>query len=163
MAANRSFITTIAVAVALATTLSLSGCFANPLEQLASSGAEKLVEKATGGKLESSTGKLPKDFPNDIPLISTKIVHSLSMKTDEGSVWTVRVAAKGNLDDLAESVQKKFDDAGWKQQMWSDMGSMRSGVYADESRNLTITVSVIDSDGAQGPTVQYGVLHSTKK
>lgn len=162
MSIKHPLIRVLAISAALATTISLSGCFTNPLEKIASGGADKLVEEVTGGKVDTAAGQLPKDFPQGIPLVSDKVTRSFSMKTDDGKVWTVGVLVSGNKDALTAKVQKKFDDAGWEQLMWSDQMGIQGGMYKKD--NLSVAVSMLfDDSGEDDPAVQYVVTDSVEE
>ncbi|WP_111719299.1 hypothetical protein [Homoserinimonas sp. OAct 916] len=103
-ASTRRFLKTTTAAIIAATlAFTLTACFGNPLEKIASGSVGKIVEQATGGQLEvGSEGSMPKDFPAEVPLVSTDVVTSFSMKVEDGKAWTIGVRAAGSLDQVSD-------------------------------------------------------------
>lgn len=93
-----------AVAIAGVTASLLTGCFANPVEELVNRSVEGAVEEATGGDV-SLSGELPADFPAEVPVIEGKIGLSAGAAGAEGWVVAVTTTSSGALADAAAELE----------------------------------------------------------
>lgn len=151
-------ITTITASLALAVgaTFSLSGCFGNPLENLAQGGANEIIKNATGADIDLGGTSIPQDFPPQIPVIDGKIETAGSITVEGDKIWTIRIKTddpqafkKVQAELLAngfeegfvtegESAMGSYDGHGW--------GLLLSMDATDGSYNLTYIVSANDDD-----------------
>ncbi|EPR76886.1 hypothetical protein ADILRU_0725 [Leifsonia rubra CMS 76R] len=154
------FTKSMAITIALVTTLSLSGCFANPLDQIGESiaqgGAEKLIEGATGGEVDLETdGEMPKDFPNEVPVVDGKVEFSTGLTIDGSRSWTVSFSVD-DAESAMSSAREELVAAGFEEVLWSDasmiMGSFSSDAY------LVIVSAYADEDEQ---VVSYQVSENT--
>lgn len=159
---------TLATAVAAVLTVSMSGCFSNPVDKLmdkvTEQGAGKLVEQATGGKVDiGSTGEMPKDFPAEVPLVSTDVISSFSMKVDDGKTWTVGVRGSGSLDQVSKQVKDGFAQKGWEETSWSNIGSeLSGGMFTSEAHETTAAVNIMADEDTGEVMVTYVVIESVE-
>lgn len=146
-----------AVVVVGAAAFSLTGCFANPLdgamEKIADEGSsnavEGLVEKATGGDVDVELGSIPEDFPDSVPLVTTDVVHSVSIDNEDGRGIALTVADPRGPEEVAEEVRADFGD--WEEGYWSGGMGMFNGQFSSDG--VMVIVGVIE-DG-EGSNVQY--------
>lgn len=89
-----------AIAVALLLTPTLAGCGI----------VESAVDQATGGKV-SVGGKLPKGWPEEVPVVDGKILVGAGGQGENGSGWIVTVDATA-ADPIAEATAQ-LEDAGF--------------------------------------------------
>ncbi len=147
----------------LVASLALAGCFPNPLdqinEQVAKGGAEKLIEDMTGGDVDVDLegGKLPEDFPADIPTPDGTIAMATKMKTDEGTMWMVRYEV-GDAMAAAEDARQMLLADGWEEAMWTDGGGMLSGMFGKGDYAVNITAMGDDEE----QMFSYNVIHSVE-
>src|SRR5690554_4652111 len=106
-------------AIVLGATLSLTGCFGNPLENLVNQGIEGgiggIVEDATGGVFGMTEGEVPAGFPNEVPLIDGKIQGGFAVTVDDANTWTVTVIVSGGtVPQVAEHITGQLTGAGFE-------------------------------------------------
>lgn len=157
----RALTVTVAAALSLATTLALTGCFPNPLDQLtdkiaegsAQEAAEKLIEGATGGDLDIDLGgEIPADFPSEIPLIDGTVITATAMTIEESRTWMVNLSVKDGKA-AAKEARAALTSAGFEETLWSDMGEMKTGRFSNENYSVTTGVFLDDDE----PTFSYSV------
>lgn len=135
----------------------LTGCFANPLDDIvnkvsessAKDAAEQIVEGMTGGDSKIEFGELPADFPKEIPLVSNDIMQSMTV--EEGTM--VVVMDSRGLKDIAAQVKSDFAD--WEEVASTDLGQMISAIY--KKGDLNVTVTIMSNDDEEGSIVGYTV------
>lgn len=164
---RRALIVTTAAALSLTTSLALTGCFANPLDQLADKiaegsaqqGAEKLIEGMTGGDLDIDLGgDLPEDFPSDVPLIDGDIITSTAMTIDDGRSWMVNLRVEDGKA-AAKEARAALTSAGFEESVWSDLGEMKTGSFSNGKYSVTLGVFLDDEE----PTVGYTVHRAAEE
>ena len=138
----------IAAAAAAALTVGvLAGC-ANPLEQLAQQGAEKLVEdtieRETGVDIDADGeggAAVPGDFPAELPLPDG--APTAALKVDK--VWSLSYS----IDDPAEAeaLAGWYAENGYEELLSSDQGELRGWAYENEV--YAISISALVGDGVQ--------------
>lgn len=154
MRSHSSLARSVAIVIAVTAAFTLSGCFANPLDQLtdrigseiAEGGAEKLVEGMTGGEFDMETGSLPKDFPSEVPVVDGKIVSSVGMKVDSGKTWSVTISVDDSLAAMA-TAREQLTSAGFEETLWNDAQNMTMGIFTKgEDVSVMITGMFSDED-----------------
>jgi hypothetical protein len=164
---RRALVVTAAAALSLTTSLALTGCFGNPLDQLtdkiaegsAQQGAEKLIEGMTGGDLDIDLGgELPDDFPSEVPLIDGKVITSTAMTIDDGRSWMVNLSVKDGKA-AAEEARAALTSAGFEETVWSDLGEMKSGNFSNGTYSVSLAVFLDETE----PTIGYTVLQGAKE
>ncbi len=142
-------------ALGLGLTLTLTGCFANPLEGLVEGvvegGVEQIIEDQTGVDVDvnGSGASLPDSWPAEVPTVDGEIIFSAA---SEGT-FTAAI----NVADLA-AAQGAFDallDAGFTQVAELSLGEgSESRVFENGTYNVAVIVA--QNDDGTG-LVQYTV------
>ncbi|MCM3656167.1 hypothetical protein M3147_02765 [Agromyces mediolanus] len=130
-------------ATAVFAATALTGCFANPVEDLVNQGIEGAVEEATGGDV-SLGGELPADFPDDVPLVDGEIVFAAGTA---GEGWLVTMTSS-SADPVADAVAA-LEAAGFAPDTTLSGADAGAAVYA----NATYLVLV----AGDGENVAYTV------
>lgn len=166
MRTHRTLATSAVVAISMGVALTLSGCFANPLDQLtdqigagiAEGGAEKLIEGATGADIDVESGQLPADFPTNVPLIDGEIVQAAKVGLGGGSTWSVTFA----VDDVSasmDSAREQLLGAGFNEMTWAETNGMPMGMF--EGETYGIILGGIDDD--EDRLITYQVIERTEE
>lgn len=118
-------------------TLTLAGCFGNPLEQLAESGVEELVEGTTGVDVDvdgDGTASIPDGFPSDVPLPPGSPVASLAVD----NVFQLTYAVDGAA--VAENLVAELIADGYTEVAKSDLGELKTWIYENDRYNVTVSL-----------------------
>lgn len=134
--------TTATLAIALAATLTLSGCFGNPIENLVKEGVNGAIKQATGADVDLGGQEIPADFPSQIPIVDGTVEFAASVTVDGRKVWTVRL--KVSNPDIFKEIQAGMIGAGFTETVSG--GTM--GMY--EGDGLGIVANVDDNKGDVG-------------
>lgn len=143
--------------------ISLTGCFANPLEMITGgsddssipSGADEVIEGITGGEMDIEFGEMPEGFPAEVPVVSDNVIQSTSMNSDDGSGMMVVVSDPRSFSELTEQVRDDFSD--WEEITRTDMGEIVNASYTlDDS--LSVNVGVAKGSDGDDTTVSYMVI-----
>lgn len=128
--------------LAAALAVSLSGCFGNPLENLAEGAIENIVEEQTGvdvdvdGGGSGSGATLPDGWPSDVAVPDGTISSALAV--DETFQVTILVAdeaaAEAGLDALLAS--------GFESESAADMGPLKINVMGDADRVVSYSWTI---------------------
>ncbi len=141
--------------------------------------AKKAVEGATGVKVDDNgdsvtikgsdgsestistgEGKLADDFPDSVPVYDGTITDSTVFSSNGVSQWTASVTTPDSVDDVKAFYEQRLEAEGWKTTFNMDSGSQgsRTVAYSAELDDLTLTVTIDDSDG----DTALGILVGTK-
>ncbi|MGV8911403.1 MAG: hypothetical protein ACOH14_02200 [Rhodoglobus sp.] len=144
---QRALKSAITLVIAAGVTVSLAGCFSNPLEDLANglveNTVENVIEGSTGVDVDVNSdgkgGSLPASWPAEVPVPDGEIALSLSV----GGSYNVTVVV--GSQDAAEAGYEKFLDNGYE--VVSEF-SLGEGVYAYglQSDKWTVQYSWGDDD-----------------
>lgn len=164
MRTHKTLVKSVAIASALAVTFTLSACFTNPLDTLtdkisegvAQGGAEKLIEGVTGSKMDIETGKLPADFPAEIPTLDGAIQTAFGMEIDDGKTWSVVIAVDDAQTAMA-TAREKFLSAGFEETLWNDADVMTMGMFSNDNYSVIISGMFSDDDEQ---TLSYQVIEN---
>lgn len=118
-------------------TLTLAGCFANPLEELTESGVEGIVEEATGVDVDvdsDGSASIPDGFPADVPLPPGLPVTTLHVDNIFQLTYEVDDAA------VADAVVAELVAAGYTELATSDLGELKTWVYENDRYNVTVSI-----------------------
>lgn len=148
-------------ALALGIALTLTGCFANPLDQLTEGlvegGVEQIIEDQTGVDVDVDGlggASLPADWPADVPTPDGEIV----LASSAGGVYSVIINVAN-----ADAVQSAFDEmllAGFAEISTLDLGEGAvTRVYENTSWNVGV-LGAVNDDGTA--TMQYTVTPITQ-
>lgn len=150
---TKRFTVPLAIALALAITPALSGCFGNPIEQI--------VEGATGGDVSLPGQSVPDDFPKgEVPLIDGEVVFGLGIGGAEGKGWNVTIKVSGL--DAADAIKSELESAGFTANEAGIGGTTDDGatlLYANEKYNVLVFVS---KDTDNGFIASYTVTDITE-
>ncbi len=142
-------------ALALGVSLTLSGCFANPLEQLTDGliegGVEQIIEDQTGVDVDvdGSGASLPDSWPADVPTLQGEVVFSAAAE----GVFTAAITV-GSIGE-AQQAFTDLTDAGYTQASEIQLGE---GSEARVFENGTWNVALIIAENEDGTAqVQYTV------
>ncbi len=144
----------------LGLSLTLTGCFANPLEQLTEGliegGVEQLIEDQTGVDVDiDGTGaSLPSSWPSDVPTVAGVILFSAAADNNFTAAITVPNLA------AAEQAFTGLLDAGYTQTSEIQLGE---GAASRSFENGTWIVNVVIAENAEGTgQVQYSITPATQ-
>lgn len=118
-------------------TLTLAGCFANPLEQLTENGVEELVEGATGVDVDvdgDGSTNIPDGFPSDIPLPPGLPVATLHVDNVFQLTYVIDDAA------VADNLVAELVAAGYTELAATDMGELKTWVYENDRYGVSLSV-----------------------
>lgn len=142
-------------ALGLGLALTLTGCFANPLDQLTEGlvegGVEQIIEDQTGVDVDiDGTGaSLPADWPADVPTASGEVVLSTATGGTFSAILTVANIAE------AESAFAAMLDAGYTEISTLDLGQ---GGVTRIYENGTWNVGILAAENEDGTaTMQYTI------
>lgn len=146
--------------IGLGLALTLSGCFANPLDQLTEGivegGVEQIIEDQTGVDVDiDGTGaSLPADWPADVPTVAGEVMFSAA--ADGTFTAAITVANAG----AAEQAFAEMLSAGYTEVSTLDLGN---GGVTRIYENGTWNVGVIAAQNDDGTAlVQYTVTPVTQ-
>lgn len=143
------------IAITLAATFSLTGCFSNPIENIVQGGVDKAIEDATGGDIETG-GDLPDDFPSEVPLLSDNIEFAMGIDNEESKGWSVMIATD-DPQAATEKIPEQLEAAGFTQDLWNVADGMVIGGYSSDTYGVTI--GIVWSEGEESETqVTYTVI-----
>lgn len=135
----------LALAAAAALTVSLAGCFANPLDRLAESGVEDVIEQVTGGEVDIDAGggaTVPEGFPAEIPLPSGSPNYALRA----GDSWQLEF----RLADAAEAepIVAWFPANGYTESGVTDMGEMKIWIFEGDAYQANLSLITADEQAS---------------
>ena len=150
---TKRFTVPLAILLALAIMPALSGCFANPIEQI--------VEGATGGDVDLGGAGLPDGFPSaDVPIVDGEIIYGLGIGNDDGKVWNVTIKVGGL--DVVDEIKSKLEGAGFTANEAGVGGATEDRatlLYDSDTYNVLVVVS---RDADNGFVANYTVSEIKK-
>jgi hypothetical protein len=96
------------------------------------------VQGATGGDV-SLGGKLPKDWPSEVPVIDGKILFGAGGSSDREKGWVVTIKSEA-ADPLADA-RKQLEDAGFVVDTDAAASGGEIGVVAVKNDNYGVLVA----------------------
>lgn len=138
--------TILAIALALAITPALSGCFGNPIEQI--------VEGATGGEVDLGGNSVPEGFPAEVPLIEGEVLFGASLGNEEGKVWNVTIKVAGA--EAIDTIVAELEGAGFTATEGFGGSTADGGTAVMDGAAYGVLV-VVSKDGEQGFVANYTV------
>ena len=143
-------------ALGLGLALTLSGCFANPLEQLTEGlvegGVEQLIEDQTGVDIDvnGNGASLPDSWPSDVPTPDGTVLFSAAA----GGTFTAsfEVADTGVVDRLTGELEA----AGYTKTQEADYGGLLNTLWENDA--YTVTTVFIAGEGDNADTLQYSIV-----
>lgn len=150
-------VTLVAVSLAVAMPLLLSGCSLVQLPGSSSSGGGISIP----GVGSVGTGKLPSDYPaTDVPVIDGKIITGASIGGSGDHAWNVTVAVSSL--DAFDTIATKLTDAGFfaDPNGTTTTDNTRTGLFTTEIYHVVVAVAKGDSD--HHFLANYTVTKSTK-
>lgn len=152
------------VAVILASTLALSGCFGSPLDQFTDTIneginddlVEGVIEGLTDGNVDIQTGGvLPDDFPAGVPIIEGRIEMATGVELESGKTWMIAVAVADANAAFAQA-RMELEAAGFEVGMWKDTGMSMLGIFTKDPINVMVG-AMNDPDEEQMVSYQVSV------
>lgn len=135
--------TTALAAIALGASLTLTGCFGNPIEGLVNQG----IQEAGGLFGGSSEGELPKGFPTEVPIIPGEIQGGFGLNVEGANAWTVVVkVTAGTVEEAAEHIAGQMASAGFETpEMAGSFAGQSVRTYTKDKLGALVTVIGDDS------------------
>ena len=126
----------LAATLAIAAPLALSGC----------SLVGGVVHQATGGGVPGlGTGKVPADFPKDVPLIKGDVQLGIAVPGDsDGKAWNVTI--KTTDADAGKTVDTELTGAGFKNEGQETSTDGSGGAYTKDKLSVLVVVGSSDGD-----------------
>ncbi len=135
--------------------------------------AEKIIENATGNKVDldvnkngdkgsitikgdkgeemtiSSNGnEIPDNFPSDIYLVEGEIASVGTINSGEGDIITIVINVKDESEEISKRILKEMKANGWKNEMNMTTGEGGMQMYSKDDNSLTVTMGK-DNDKTQ--------------
>jgi hypothetical protein len=101
------------------------------------------------------TGKLPKDFPSDVPVIKGDIVEGMSLGGGSQKVWNVSVKVSGV--DAFDTITSELTGAGFTEPDGVGAKDTNGATGAFQGSKYDIAVVVVKSDDKTGWVANYTV------
>ncbi len=144
----RRLTTAIALASALVLAPVLTGCAA----------LEGIVEQATGGQVNVSTGSLPDGWPADVPVIDGQILFGGTTKADDGTpIWNVTI--KVESETAFDSIATQLEGAGFASVDAGELDggdTITSGAFKNDVYGVLVAVTGTDGNFVANYTVAEG-------
>jgi hypothetical protein len=145
-------------ALLLGLSLVLTGCGQSVSDRISEKASEKIIESATGGKVDVDNGnvqiktdkgtmtagdgvQLPDSFPKDVYVIEGKITSAVTTP-DEG--FSVSIESGKGVAEATKLYGEKLKSNGWKILATMDLGE--SGSVTAEKGNRSAAVFIGKSD-----------------
>jgi hypothetical protein len=130
-------ISALALVGALMLAPTLAGCSVNDIVNGA-------VEKATGGKVAVGTGKLPSDWPKEVPVVDGEILFGAKGGDESGKGWIVTIKTSGS--DAIGAAKSKLEDAGFSadETAGASAGTDGAGIIAMKNDDYAVLVTGSD-------------------
>jgi hypothetical protein len=129
--------------------------------------AQKAAEKATGVKVDQSTGKttitgpngqsatlstdsgkLPDGLPANIPVYAGPIQGSTAITTPEGKSYQFVVKTPDNISTVLDWYKTQLADKGWTVEAAATMGGDKQGLVSAKNGTAQIAVTLDASSGS---------------
>ena len=130
-AARRPLVLGLAASVAMAAALLLSGC--------------SLIPHGGGGislpgGISVGSGKLPRDFPSEVPVAKGEVVAGASVgDAAKGKVWNVTIKVGGA--DAAQQIDAQMTGAGFESTGLGETGDGSGATYTKGAYGVVIVVA----------------------
>lgn len=135
----------IAIALALAITPALSGCFGNPIESI--------IEGATGGDVDLGGKSIPDGFPSEVPIVDGEIQFGGSIAEGESKVFNVTVKVTGGSP--VDGIKSALEGAGFttETEFSGDPNEGGTLIYSSDAWGVLVVVGKDGSDWIVNYTV----------
>jgi hypothetical protein len=139
----------LAIAAAIAITPLLSGC----------GGIQGIIDQATGGAIQPSVGELPKEWPDEVPVVDGEIIggNKATDPDDESStLWTAIIGRNDDIEGTKTAVAESLSSAGFE-----TVDTEGAPIDALPYKNDTYTVLVFVAEGENDTvTATYNVTQT---
>ncbi len=151
----------IAVAGSFAVTCSLllSGCSMLHLPGLPG-GSSTSGGISIPGLGSAGTGKLPQDFPSDVPVAKGDIVTGLSLGAGADKVWNVSIKVSGV--DAFSSIESELKGAGFSEPDGANVQDASGVTAAFQGSKYDVAVVIVKPDDKTGWVADYTVTPASK-
>ena len=89
--------------------------------------------------INMSGGKVPDDYPKDVPLYNAKVIMANS--SSEKHTQHLMMESEDTAEKIAEFYKKGLDSNGWKTEGTMNMGEMNMFTASKNNRQLVIQIS----------------------
>ena len=157
---QRALTSAISLAVAAGITVSLSGCFGNPLERftdgLVEGTVENVIEGTTGVDVDvdGTGGSLPDSWPAEVPVPDGSILFSLaaagtySVTTTVGSSDAAKAGYEQFVSNGYEVVSEiSLGEAGYAYGLTTPQWTVQYSWGADDEGTATVNITATPTDG----------------
>jgi hypothetical protein len=145
----------LAASLALSATM-LSGCSLIHLPGSSSTGGGISIP----GVGSVGSGKLPKDFPSDIPVAKGEILSGISAGSGDDQGWNVAVKVSGV--DAFTGIESDLKGAGFTEADGSPIISDQASTGSFSSDSYDVVVAVVKADEKTGFVANYTVAKHKK-
>lgn len=144
--------------IAVAAALSLSGCFANPLdglvENVVQGGVEGLIENELGENVDVTLpgqggGQLPSSWPSDVPTPPGDVVFAVASPGN----WTASIVVDGQ--SAVDRAYAELERAGYTLDTEANFGGFVTRSYINDTYQVSVSAL---PDEAEGFTIQYVII-----
>ncbi len=128
------------------------------VEESGKDGQSKVTITGKNGEsmtINSEGGKLPDDYPKDVPVASGKIVMATSVNNADNKGASLILESADSLDKTVAFYKKGLADNGWKTEATIAAESMTMLTASKDTRQLVIQIG--ESDGKTSVTQSLGV------
>jgi hypothetical protein len=145
----------LAASLALTAPLLLSGCSLIHLPGQSGGGGISIPGVGSVG-----TGKLPKDFPADVPVAKGEIISGISAGSGDKEGWNVSIKISG-LDAFPE-IESALKGAGFTESDGSPITSDQAATGTFTGDKYDVVVAVVKADDKTGYVANYTVATHSK-
>jgi hypothetical protein len=149
----------VAGSLAVATSLVLSGCSLLHLPGVPG-GSSTSGGISIPGLGSAGTGKLPKDFPSEIPVAKGDIVTGVSLGVGAERVWNVSVKVSGV--DAFTSIESDLKGAGFSEPDGANVQDASGVTAAFQGSKYDVAVVIVKADDKTGWVADYTVTPASK-
>lgn len=135
-------------------------------EKVAEKATEKIIEKASGEKIDLETSKdgktskvvikdkdgeevsfsggddeIPEDFPKEIYVPKGTVESSGTISSGEGSMITVNIICEKSFKEIKEKLNEEMKNSGWKAQQTMEVDESAMLNYTKGNDTATITIN----------------------
>lgn len=135
--------------------LLLSGCSLIHLPGQSSGGGISIPGVGSVG-----SGKLPKDFPSDVPVAEGEVISGISAGSGDKQVWNVSIKVSGV--DAFTGIESALKGAGFTESEGSPITSDQAATGRFTGDKYDVVAAVVKADDKTGYVANYTVEPATK-
>ena len=135
--------------------LLLSGCSLIHLPGQSSGGGISIPGVGSVG-----SGKLPKDFPSDVPVAEGEVISGISAGSGDKQVWNVSIKVSGV--DAFTGIESALKNARFTESEGSPITSDQAATGRFTGDKYDVVVAVVKADNKTGYVANYTVEPASK-